>query len=124
MTVNTHISLCNSKALLSPKNAMSTMKFYPRTSHIVSHHSISRAQAISRDVMNRLRYTCTIGKVQKKCSVNCSHYIFCGCFFLQYMLVKDIVKFYWVLFSCYPEDRPLALVWMEQHELSLLLFRS
>jgi hypothetical protein len=47
------------------KNAMSTVGFYPRTSHIVSHHSTNRAQAISRDVMKRLRYTCTIGKVQK-----------------------------------------------------------
>jgi hypothetical protein len=47
------------------KNAMSTVGFYPRTSHIVSHHSTNRAQAISRDAMNRLciRYNVGICKV-------------------------------------------------------------
>jgi hypothetical protein len=47
------------------KNAMSTVGFYPRTSHIVSHHSTNRAKAISRDVMNRLciRYNVGICKV-------------------------------------------------------------
>jgi hypothetical protein len=34
--------------------------------------------------------------------------------FIQYMLVKCIVRFYWVLFSCYLKD--WGFVWMERHE--------
>ena len=33
-----------------------------------------------------------------------SRWYICGCFFLQCMLVKGIVKYYWVFLSCYLKD--------------------
>jgi hypothetical protein len=59
---------------------MSTVGFYPRTSHIVSHHSTNRAKAISGDVSMIKIYKLFKTDMQAK-----QHYIYAP---LEYTIVK------------------------------------